>query len=110
MTLSDLKLTDPQRALLIRVVEHAKRGGNGVFVKGQGRRMTAEVLRRHNLVRGTIELFPQIDGNKLVESWRCGNCGHLEYHCPASGCNHFDPVNGGSDCDCEDFVKKVMPC
>jgi hypothetical protein len=30
---------------------------------------------------------------KVIE---CGACGHPDYHCPASGCNH----NG---CECEAF-------
>jgi hypothetical protein len=31
---------------------------------------------------------------KVIE---CGACGHPDYHCPASGCNHHD------DCECEVF-------
>ena len=30
---------------------------------------------------------------KVIE---CGACGHPDYHCPASGCNH-------AECDCEKF-------
>lgn len=30
---------------------------------------------------------------KVIE---CGACGHPDYHCPASGCNH-------GECDCEAF-------
>lgn len=30
---------------------------------------------------------------KVIE---CGACGHPDYHCPASGCNH-------GECDCETF-------
>jgi len=30
---------------------------------------------------------------KVIE---CGACGHCDYHCPASGCNH-------AECECETF-------
>ena len=30
---------------------------------------------------------------KVIE---CGACGHCDYHCPASGCNH-------GECECEKF-------
>ena len=104
-------LSDAQRTLLIRVVERAEKGGNGVRPKGAQLR-SAEILRRRDLVRGVGELYPQIDGKALVDSWRCAACGHLAYHCPASGCNHYERRVGPSDpfvgdCDCEVFVSKA---
>jgi hypothetical protein len=32
---------------------------------------------------------------KRPRVWECGRCGHQDYHCPASGCNH-------GDCECEE--------
>lgn len=32
----------------------------------------------------------------------CKNCGHAAYHCPASGCNHFD-TESCLWCECGEF-------
>lgn len=36
---------------------------------------------------------------------RCAACGHSDYHCPVSGCNHH---NGEDWCDCEKFVPRLQ--
>lgn len=35
----------------------------------------------------------------MEDEKKCPNCGHDAYHCPASGCNHHDEVEGWCDCD-----------
>lgn len=111
------KLSDAQRAMLIRAVER-----DGCRIHGAGAKATAIVLVRLGLIHeSTIRATPTTEGRKLVESWRCAACGHLEYHCPASGCNHYDkappdpygdaePGEAATiDCDCEEFVPRAAP-
>jgi hypothetical protein len=99
------KLTDAQRALIIRAVEL----GGDVRIRHR-EYASAAVLECHGLGAhvvglGGVNRFAVGDKAKdLVESWRCGSCGHLEYHCPASGCNHADDDGW---CACDGFVAKV---
>jgi len=94
-----IKLSKVQESLLFEAAEATP--GDGVRVHGAGMHRTARVLRDLGLARGEIRLHATDEGKALVASWRCARCGHADYHCPASGCNH---VGGdGEWCDCEQF-------
>ena len=108
------KLSDAQRALLIRAVERPNEDGF-VRLHGRGEHASYHVLAKQGLL-GPLERFvggafaaATDDGRALVDMWRCASCRHVEYHCLARGCNHHDAERGDSGeasgwCDCEAFV------
>lgn len=121
MTAAEPKLSDAQRDLLWRIVEG---GDDGIVIRGRGEHASFYPLAKHGLVgpmsrfcgKSVSEATPA--GRALVDTWRCASCGHVDYHCPASGCNHADKAppdpNGDADegeeatvwCACETFVSR----
>lgn len=107
------KLSDNMRTALLALVEgrSAERAlpGRGRNVHGTLVSLGKRDLLKYGRVGGTMGWEVTDAGRALVASWRCAACGHVAYHCPASGCNHHDEATAesGNDsgwCECEEFV------